>query len=88
MLNGINSNDYDFNWHGYNRDDRLYKRATVGYSGLPGGCDLILFFFFSGADSIIEGAIGPTAKGSPREHAREQNASRSAQLLPPRPLPF
>ena len=52
-----------------------YKRATVGYNALPGGCDLILFFFFSGADSIIEGAIGPTAKGIPREHAREQNAS-------------
>ena len=27
------------------------------------------------ADSIIEGAIGPTAKGIPREDAREQNAS-------------
>ena len=27
------------------------------------------------ADSIIEGAIGPTTKGIPREHAREQNAS-------------
>ena len=30
------------------------------------------------ADSIIEGDIGPTAKGTPREHAREHNASKNA----------
>ena len=65
-----------------------YKRATVGYSALPGGCDLNFYFYFLVAwqhsHGLNEGDMGPTAKGTPRE----RHTSRSTQQKDPSPLPL